>query len=102
MQSQDPWGRSFYILQQQYALVGLVQGKRASIFYLAWRGVNQATSLEDKVAMCSQPFLMCVSIGPASPPSVMSFKEKSELTHKCVCMDPKIKHYFYSKALDIQ
>lgn len=40
VQSQDPWGRSFYILQQQYALLGLVQGKRASIFYLAWRGVN--------------------------------------------------------------
>ena len=102
VQSQDPWVRSFYFSQQQYALLGLVQGKRASIFYLAWRGINRAASLEDKVAVCSQPFMICVSIGPASPPSVMSFQEKSELTHKCVCMDPKIKHYFYSKALDIQ
>lgn len=102
VQSQDPWGQSFYILEQQCALLGLVQGKRASIFYLAWRGVNRATSLEDKVAVCSQPFMTCVSIGPASPPSVMSFKEKSELMHKCMCMDPKMKHYFYSNALDIQ
>lgn len=75
------------------------EGKHLLFGLEGWLG---ATSLEDKVAVCSQPFMTCVSIGPASPPSVMSFKEKSEFMHKCMCMDPKMKHYFYSNALDIQ
>lgn len=44
---------------------------------------------------------MCALIGPASPPPMMSPKEKSEVTYRWMLVDAKVKHYFYSQVLGI-
>lgn len=54
------------------------------------------------MAICvARSLTMCALIGPASPPPMMSPKEKSEVTYRWMLVDAKVKHYFYSQVLGI-
>lgn len=87
-------GQRFYILQWKCSVGpgAKERGNKHPLF--GCKECKSAPSLEGKVAVCNQPLAMCVSIGPASPPPMISYKENSEIAFKCMYTDPKHGAFF--------